>query len=136
MKHRPPAAGADELIACPSCLALIGRSEAFCHACGAPVGMTATLDPINSIRSQGFLISRALEGRPKPITLIGLWLLNFPALVGGVFGAIYLSLHLDAFSGFIFFWFMIGIAVISFAILYRVTKNYVTIPEKKGGDEG
>jgi hypothetical protein len=134
VKHHPLTTGGDETIACPSCLATISRDETFCHECGAPVGTTAALDPINTIRAQGFLITRALEGRPKLIVLLGLWMLNLPAFVGGVFCAIYLPLHMDAFSGFIFFWFMIGLSILSFAILYRITKNYVTIPKKKWGE--
>jgi hypothetical protein len=38
---------------------------------------------------------------------------------------------MDASSGFIYCWFMIGLSVISFAILYRITKNYIIISKKK-----
>jgi hypothetical protein len=58
-------------------------------------------------------------------------MLNLPALAGGVFGVFYASLYMDVYSGFIFFWFMIGLSILSFALLYRVTKNYITIPKKR-----
>lgn len=131
MKRHSRTTEGNETIICPSCLAQISPSETFCHACGAPVGTTAALDPINSIRAQRFLISRALEGRPKLIVLLGIWMLNLPALAGGVFGVFYASLYMDVYSGFIFFWFMIGLSILSFALLYRVTKNYITIPKKR-----
>ena len=135
MKRRSRSAEDRETVICASCLAPVSRSETFCHECGAPVGDAATLDPLGAVQAQGFLYRKALEGRPKLFTLVCVWALNLPVFVGGIYGAIYVSLHSDAVSGFAFFWLLMGFALLSFAILYRITKNYVTIPKKRWEDD-
>ena len=116
---------AEEII-CPSCLATNVSFAAFCDSCGAPIGTTATLDPIQSINTQGFLFRKALEGRPKPIVLAGLWLMFFPALLGSIYAATYFVLNRTGLADFFFFWVCVGFAYVSSVILYRVTKNYLT----------
>ena len=116
---------ADDMI-CPSCLKRIASFASFCDNCGAPIGTTATLDPIQSINTQGFLFRKALEGRPKPIVLAGLWLMFFPALLGSIYAATRLILNRTGFADFLFFWVFIGFAYVAFVILYRVTRNYLT----------
>jgi hypothetical protein len=90
------------------------------------------LDPIQSINTQGFLFRKALEGRPKPIVLFGLWLMFFPALLGSLYGATHLILNRTRFADFFFFWALVGFAFVAFVILYRVTKNYLTA--RRGND--
>lgn len=131
MKHDQSTSNADEEITCISCLTQLKRSESFCHECGAPVGVTATLDPLQAIRAEGFLFRRALEGRPKLIVLVGIWLLYLPVLVISAIAAVYIIGHMRGFSGFLFFWVMIGLSCSAFVILYRITKNYITIPKKR-----
>jgi hypothetical protein len=131
VKHHPPTAKSNETATCISCLAQISGSEAFCHACGAPVGTTATLDPLQTIQAEGFLFRRALEGRPKPIVLACVWILHLPVFVGGVFAAFYALIYTEVYSGFVFFLFLMCLASLALAILYRVTKNYLTIPKKR-----
>jgi hypothetical protein len=114
-----------EEIICPSCLAPNASFTSFCDSCGAPIGTTATLDPIQSINTQGFLFRKALEGRPKPIVLVGLWLMFFPALLGSLYAAICLILNRTSVADF-FFWVFVGFAYVAFVILYRVTRNYLT----------
>jgi len=115
----------DEII-CPSCLTPNASFASFCDNCGAPIGTTATLDPIQSINTQGFLFRKALEGRPKPIVLAGLWLIFFPALLGSLYAATHLILNRTRFADFFFFWVFVGVAYVAFVILYRVTRNYLT----------
>ncbi|MDQ3820267.1 MAG: hypothetical protein M3362_21655, partial [Acidobacteriota bacterium] len=71
--------GGEEAV-CFRCLAVNSGAEAFCRECGAPVGGSATLDPVQTIRAQGFMYRRALEGRPKLIVLVGVWILHLPVL--------------------------------------------------------
>lgn len=126
-----PTTNAGETITCLSCLALNTPAEAFCHECGAPIGRTATLDPINTIRAEGFLLRKSLEGRPKLITLLGIWIIHLPVLVLGVYSAVYIILKWRGLSAFLFFWALVGLACFAFVILYRITKNYLTIPKKE-----
>ena len=119
---------ANELI-CPSCVRPTRPFESFCHNCGAPIGATATLDPIQSINAQGFLFRKALEGRPKPIVVAGIWLTFFPTLLASLYAATYLILNRTRFADFFFFWAFIGLGYVAFVILYRITKNYLTSPK-------
>jgi len=103
--------------------------EAFCPECGSPVGARATLDPIQIIQTDGFLLHKALK-RPKLIVLLGIWILHLPVLMIGVYFAIHLILNGSGWADFVFFWGAIVLAYIGFVILYKVTKNYLTIRKK------
>jgi hypothetical protein len=113
----------DEII-CPSCVTANPLSASFCDSCGAPVG-TATLDPIQSISAQGFLFRKALEGRPKPIVVAGIWLMFFPLLLGSIFAAARFIVNRTGLADFVFFWVFVGFGYVAFVILYRVTRNYL-----------
>ena len=115
----------DEIL-CPSCLTPNASFASFCQSCRAPIGTTATLDPILSINTQGFMFRKALEGRPKPIVLAGLWLMFFPVLAGSLYAATHFILNRRGFADFLFFWLFVGLAYVAFVILYRVTRNYLT----------
>jgi hypothetical protein len=115
-----------EEIMCPSCLTTNVPFAPFCDSCGAPIGTTATLDPIQSINTQGFLFRKALEGRPKPIVLTGLWLMFFPALLGSLYAATHFILNRTGIADFFFFCVFVGFGYVAFVILYRVTRNYLT----------
>ena len=121
---------ANEEILCPSCLTPNGPFETFCRSCGSPIGATATLDPIHSIHAQGFIFRKAIEGRPRPIVLAGIWLIFFPVLLVSLYSATRLILNRTGFSDFFFFWAFIGLAFAAVVILYRVTKNYLTVRKK------
>lgn len=130
MKQESPPTGKNETITCPSCMTLSSQAAEFCHKCGYPIGRVATLDPVQTIRAQGYLFRKATEGRPKPIVLLGMWICCLPCLVIGVYVALRLILNPTAFSDFFFFWASVAISYGSFVILYRTTKNYLTIPKK------
>jgi hypothetical protein len=116
----------DLFVTCPSCQALNDRFASFCDSCGAPIGATATLDPVTNIHAQGFMLRKAVDGPPRTIVLVGVWLMFLPALVvsGGV--AIYLIVNFRGLGNFVFFWLGAGIMIISGVILYRVTRNYIS----------
>ena len=124
MKPKSLTSDADELVACISCLAENRRFEAFCHKCGAPIGTTATLSPVQTIQTEGFLLRKALERRPKFIVLLGVWLLHLPLLVLSVGIAIYIILNQRGITAFLFFWVMVGFSIFALIVLYKVTKNY------------
>jgi len=111
---------------CASCGRLIGVSDAYCLNCMAPTTGVSNLDPMQAILSEGRLLSRASEGRQKPIVLIGIWILFLPMFLVGAFSAIsILSTGIGSgFSNFVFFWGAVGLAFIGFMVIYRVTKNY------------
>jgi len=116
----------EERLLCASCGRLIGVSDAYCLNCMAPTTGVSNLDPMQAILSEGRLLSRASEGRQKPIVLIGIWILFLPMFLVGAFSAIsILSTGIGSgFSNFVFFWGAVGLAFIGFMVIYRVTKNY------------
>jgi len=92
---------------------------------------------MNVIRAEGHLFRRVIEGRPKPVVLVGVWILFFPALVASTFAAVSLILNHSSRSDLVFFWIMVGLAYLSAVVLYRVTKNYLTMPaRRKDVEEG
>jgi len=74
---------------------------------------------------------KALERRPSVIVLLGLWLTHFPVLVASIGVAIYMMLYGYGITGFLFFWVMVALGCYAVVVLYRVTRNYLTIPKKE-----
>jgi hypothetical protein len=112
---------------CPKCLLSNSPMAAFCADCGAPIGMVSTIDPIQHIRAEGFAYRSAVEGPPKLIIVIGMWLIFGPAAV--VFGpvafvAVFLSLGTSPY-GFLIMALLLIVALVPSVILYRTTNNYI-----------
>lgn len=116
---------------CPSCLTLNDEFAAFCRKCRTPIGAVATLDPMQTIQTEGFLFRKAIGGRPKPIVLVGVWILFLPVMGVGSYFAVHLIVNRKDFSDFFFFWGAMGLAYIGFVVLYRTTKNFLTKSEKR-----
>ena len=89
------------------------------------------LDPIQTIQTEGFLLRKALSGRPRLIVVLGIWILHLPVLVVGIGVTIHLLLNLRGASDFVFILVMSGLSYYAFVVLYRITKNYLTIGKKK-----
>lgn len=89
------------------------------------------LDPFQAIQTQGFLLRKSLEGRPKLIVLLGVWILHLPVLVIGLFVAVHMFLNLRSRAEFVFIFAMAGLAYYAFIVLYRITKNYLTSSKKR-----
>ena len=111
-------------IACASCLAPNDGSVSFCVNCQSPIGTTSALDPIKTIHAEAFLLQKAVSKRPKPIVLLGVWVLFVPWLLGAAFISLNELARRDGFSSFVFFWTGIGLGYVAVKILYSVTKNY------------
>src|ERR1041384_2877636 len=112
-------------VICTACQTVNEQFESFCRQCGTPIGETATRDPLSKIQTEGFLFRKALDGPPKPIVLIGMWILFLPLIVAGVYIAAHIILYQRGLTSFFFFWVFVGLTYLAFTILYRVTKNYI-----------
>lgn len=110
---------------CPACQTTNDEFETFCRKCGSPIGTTATLAPVPSIRTQGFLFRKAVDKPPNLIAVIGIWILFAPTVAAGVYAATNLILTKRGLTYFLFFWVFVGMTYCSVVILYRVTKNYI-----------
>jgi len=121
----------EKIIACLSCLAPNEATVDFCERCGAPLGTTATLDPLKMIRAEAFMLEKATVGKPKLIVLLGIWIIFFPMLAASVLLTISQILYGISSEGFVFFWIGFGLTILSLVVLYRVTRNYFTPPDLK-----
>jgi hypothetical protein len=107
-------------VLCPKCLLANSPTAAFCADCGAPIGMVATIDPIQQIHAEGFAYRSAVDGPPQLIIVVGMWLLFGPIILVTPF-----LLFGGIASGFPETAFFTLLAVGSVIILYRTTKNYI-----------
>jgi hypothetical protein len=114
----------------PACQTTNDEFETFCRKCGSPIGTTATLAPVPSIQTQGFLFRKAVDKPPNLIALIGMWFLFAPTIPVGVYAATYLILYQRGLSYFLLFWVFVGLTYCSVVILYRITKNYIVARAK------
>lgn len=116
-----------EDVFCPSCSSSIDQKYTFCPTCGAPMGPLTNLDPIQTIRAEGFLLQKATETRPKLIVLVGIWILNFPVMVVAVWLSISIVINRvgPGAADFVFFWSGLLIAYIAAVFLFKVTRNYL-----------
>ena len=123
----------DPYVTCPACQALNSRWETVCDECGAPVGNAAALDAAVSINGQSLLPRKTLVRRPRPRVLIGYWAIFLPMFLSNAYGTIFWIRHRQGLAEFIFFWGAAGLSLLSFVILYRVTKNYLAPSKDDGG---
>lgn len=110
-----------ENVVCPSCLLSNSKDAAFCADCGAPIGMVAAIDPIQHIHAEGFAYRSAVDGAPKPIVLIGIWLIFAPMAIGMLL--LMITVRTDSTLAAII---PLLFTAVSIAVLYRATKNYVS----------
>ena len=121
---------------CPHCLAASAAGEHFCRRCGTPLTPHAATDPLGHVYAEGDAYRKAIDHPDKPIVLIGMWLIFGPmaltsvglltwfvvALLTGPFGRV----DVQAVFGVAVFLVMFGgPAVISWTVLYRVTRNFL-----------
>jgi hypothetical protein len=97
------------------------RFEAICDQCGAPISLTSDA---NSTPAPEAVINRTRYRLPRKLTLIGVWAISLPNVLGGGYFAFWVFKHLGGLAGYIMFWGDIGLTLLWFIILYRVTKNY------------
>ena len=133
----PELPNSGETVVCTTCHTFNVPDVAFCRRCGAPIGFISTIGPLETAYAEGFAYRQAVQGRPKFIVVVGIWLIFFPVLVTMVaFSLSILKKGLEGTGGlvgiigFFLFWICVGLAVISAIMLYRVTKNYLSIPNE------
>lgn len=96
----------------------------FCAHCGAPIGPLSVVNPLDSVRAEGYMYRKTTTEPTKPIVLFGVWLLNIPALVFcGVMIVVLLTDRPSAGTIPIVLIF-IALACVAGLLLYRSTKSY------------
>ena len=130
----PEVVASDEKIVCTSCHAHNTPAAVFCRRCGAPISFISTIGPMETLYAEGFAYRQALQGRPKFVVVLGIWLVFFPAFLGFV-GGMFLILGgfivIGGPAAFIFFALFAGLSAICAVMIYRVTRNFLTIPKRQ-----
>ena len=119
-------------VVCPNCLEETESFQSFCRKCGAPLSSISTTGPLERIYSSGFMYRQAIEGRPKFVVVIGMYVMFLPMLIGAVCMMIALLTQYEGgipakcaiTAGIILF------GLVPFTILFRTTKNYLKIRRK------
>jgi len=125
-----------DVMHCPGCMEENPAGKAFCHKCGMPIGIVATLDPIQQIYSTGWLYRRAISGGDRPLAYWGMWAIFVPTALLTLWGVISLILgQLDLpWGGFrIRLWWGLATGALFVAIACRVTKAYLRYRSRSKG---
>jgi len=111
---------------CPSCAGFISVNETFCPACSASIGLPLHNDPVLRLPTEGLAYGRAVQGKPKLVVVIGIWILFLP-LLGMALSLLIMILFNGAGTGtigFVMFLLIVGFTYFAGMMLYRVTRNY------------
>jgi len=122
-------------VMCLGCGRLNAPGKHFCEACGAPLTVHATTDPLGTVFAEGYAARRALTQPSKLIVVIGMWLWMLPlAIVSSIAAIVVLSMFVHGVYTFEFKE-IIGallaalptavILWISITILLRVTRSAI-----------
>ncbi len=121
-----------ETVPCLTCFQENDRHAVFCRSCNASLGLTANADPLKTLHNEGLVYSKAAVGKPKPVVLIGVWVLFLPALLLSAQAVFSLVSEIGGgTSSFILFWMSLLIGGFSLVMLYRVTNNYFNLPDRR-----
>jgi len=140
--HAPTSSDEDEqeVMLCPACLAQNLPTARFCWKCDAPLDGLAVFGPLEQTRAQRFIFHRAATGPSGLLVVLGVWVLFAPMALGSLLLALPFHPTLGGFAA-------VGLgaaaslllAVLSGALVWRVTANYVRrrrAPGPPAGDRG
>lgn len=116
---------------CLTCLKENDGAAVYCRYCNSALSLTDNPDPLQKLSLEGVVYSKAVEGKPKLVVIIGVWLLFFPVLVFSSIAAVSMAFEGERGSiGFVLFWLLVVSAFFSLTMIYKVTKNYFKSDEK------
>jgi hypothetical protein len=128
---------------CSSCYAENELDAQICSKCGLPIHSAESLDPVQrDIVNRGYYIGEGIKGRVRPIVFWGMWLLCGPYLVVSTIALFNYYTH-DQFryerltigGGVLGVIESIIFSLISLALLYIVTVNYIKTKRKNINNE-
>ena len=120
---------------CTICLAPNSVTATVCTSCGMPLGEINRLDPYRTIGVDNYLWVRAIS-RPKLIVVFLVWVTTLPVFVICVLWVVSQMLEGGGALEFILLLAAAALAVASFGVLYRVTKNYFVLRDEKAIEKG
>ena len=115
----------NDTVLCLSCMGENDVNTAFCRYCNTWLVSTSNSNPFQQLASEGALYSKAVEGKPKLIVLISVWVIFLMPLIFGTLSAFsVITRGGRGADSLIFYLFSIAVSCFSFIMIYRVTKNY------------
>ena len=124
----PDEPGAEGRQLCLHCLAPNDPSAHFCAKCGAPLTSYASTAPFESVFAQGSVFREGAQHPKKLVVVLGMWLV-FGAMIGaGILTFILKGEGSARIMGAL-------MVVISAAILWKTTRNYLARPQSGGGND-
>lgn len=121
----PDAAPDGESALCLVCLFPNVPDVNWCKRCGAPMGPTTSIVPTDAALSMGYVYRGAVQNRPKPVLLIGVWVLFLPGLMGNGFVLWYVFRgEIVGIKGVAALWLALAGGALCAVMLYRVSKKY------------
>jgi hypothetical protein len=80
-------------------------------------------------------VARRSAGPPNALCARQCLAIFFPKLLANLFAAVSIVIcGSSGFAGLVLFWVSLTFATVAFVMLYRITRNYVTIPPTTFGD--
>lgn len=116
---------------CTNCLFPNFPDAAWCKRCGASIGYASIVGPQDAAVASGFMWRGAVLGRPKPFVLVSVWVLFFPKLLWNLLLAFFvLAGGITGLLAVATLWLALAFAAVAFMMLYQVTRNYLTVPQR------
>ena len=116
---------------CTSCLEENDYGAVYCRRCNSALSLTENHDPLQKLGHEGAVYSKAVEGKPRLVVLVSVWLLFFPVLILSAASAVSLAFEGEAGSlSFVLFWVSTVAAFFSLVMIYKVTKNFFKSEKK------
>lgn len=111
---------------CTSCHQLNDPNAKYCQGCGAPIGLTSALGPWEQTLAQGFAIRQAATtDRPRPILVLGVWLIFLPTAVASAFTLWLVYRSTDwGLPDEVRMAASLGMLILALALLYQSAANY------------
>jgi len=123
-------------ITCASCKTVNEHGEVFCRECGTPVAASAK--PLNFVPAVDNIEPKepkALQRRPRLVVVIGLWVLFLPTLIWNLILASDIVTNFRSRENLAMFWLAGALVCLSLFVLFRITRNYITLPATREGFE-
>lgn len=112
-------------VVCPHCLTEQAAGNHFYAKCQTPLSSLSTIDPLGYTWAMGDTFRKATH-TSKAIVVAGLWILLFPQVLFSLFLASGVATELkeDFLSSSLAILFLLSVAGLYIAILYKTTKSY------------
>ena len=121
---------------CAKCLGEVLPWMDFCMRCRSPLTAFANTGPMESAFSEGWGIGEAIvTKRPSLVSVIGLWLIVAPTLLGLVLSLVFSLWEPSSWIGAITRPVAAGVVVFLVWALFHATRNYVRARRRRAEPE-